>query len=362
MILSRSTGLIPTLLMVALLLGPARVGAQSGGQAAVQTEDPLARALTAYRNLEYDDAAARLRAALAPNAPAGLSEADRKRALMHLGATELFRDKRAAAIEAFRTLMLTDPRYRPDELIFPPEVSALFQETRFGVRAVAVLVPPEAEIRSTADRLPIRIYASSLHEVRARITSATGSPERTLHEGAIGDSLELLWNGRDGLGRLREPGRYLLRVTSRAPDGKDEREVEIGLDVERILIDTLPAPAPLMPSALRPETEVRATGIRPLVYGLLGAAMVVALPATIGGGDQGSSARFGVAGALGVAGIIGMTTSSRPRPIAMNIEWNRQQRDAWSREAERVRAENETRRAGTWLRIRAGRAVTVEIK
>ena len=258
MILRRLAGLGPLLLLsIALMFLPARSGAQAAGQTG-QADDPLARALTAYRNLEYDDAATRLRALLAPNASVRLSAADRQRALMHLGATELFRDRRAAAVESFRTILFADPRYRPDELIFPPEVSALFQETRFGVRVVTVLVPAEVEIRGTSDRLPIRIFASSLHEIRAQILGATGSPERTLHEGAIGDSLELLWNGRDGLGRLREPGRYLLRVTSRAPDGKDEREVEIPLDVERMLVDTLDSPVPIDPSTLRPESEVRA--------------------------------------------------------------------------------------------------------
>ena len=327
-----------------------------------QGDELMARALTAYRNLEYDDAATRLRAALALTGNARLSDADRSRALMYLAATELFRSRRDAAIESIRTLLIADPRYRPDDLIFPPEVSALFQESRLGVRAVSVVVPAQAEIQATADRLPVRVYAATLHDIRAQITGAFGSPERTLHEGAVGDSLLLLWNGRDGIGRLREPGRYLLRVTSRGPTGRDEREVEIPLDIERIVLDTLPTPEPLSPSIFRPESEVRSRGLRPAVAGLLTAAAVVVLPSIIGGGQDGMSLRFGVAGALGVSAIIGLTTASRPRALRENIDWNRRQREEWESEILRVRTENDARRAATRIRITAGRATTVEIR
>lgn len=330
--------------------------------ALAQAEDPLARAFAAYRNLEYDEAATRLRAALADTGRARLSDADRTRALMYLAATEHFRNRRAAAIESIRTLLTADPRYRPDELIFPPEVSALFQEARIGVRAVAVVVPAQAEIQAAADRLPIRVYAATLHDIRAQITNAFGSPERTLHEGAVGDSLLLLWNGRDGIGRLREPGRYLLRVTSRSPTGRDEREVEIPLDVVRIVLDTLPTPEPLSPSVFRPESEMRSRGMRPLVIGLLTAAAVVVLPSVVGSGQEGMPIRFGVAGALGVSAVVGLTSASRPRALRENIAWNRRQRDDWEREVLRVRDENDARRAATRIRITAGRATTVEIR
>lgn len=341
-----------------LLLASAGTPSKLHGQAT----DPLERAFTSYRNLEYDDAATRLRAALAATGAARLSDADRTRALMYLAASELFRGRRDVATESIRTLLLADPRYRPDDLIFPPEVTALFQEARLGVRAVSVVVPPVSEIQSTAERFPVRVYASSLHDIRAQITDAFGSPERTLHEGAVGDSLQLLWNGRDGIGRLREPGRYLLRVTSRSPAGRDEREVEIPLDIERIVLDTLPTPAPLDPAIFRPESEVRSRGVRPLLAGLFTAAAVVALPSIAGSGEGGMPLRFGVAGALGVSAVIGMTTASRPRVLRDNVAWNRRQREEWDREFERVRAENDARRAATRIRIRAGRATTVEIK
>ena len=329
---------------------------------AQQAVDPLAPAIASYRGLDYEDAATRFRAALAATGGASLTAADRTRALMHLAAIDIFRNRRESATEQIRTLLVGDPRYRPDDLIYPPEVSAFFQEARLGVRAVSVVVPAVADIQAASDRLPVRVYASSLHDIRAQITDAFGSPERTLHEGAVGDSLQLLWNGRDGIGRLREPGRYLLRVTSRSPAGRDEREVEIPLSIERIVLDTLPTPESLSPSIFRPESEVRSRGVRPLLAGLVAAGAVAALPSMLGSSAGGMPLRFGVAGALGVSAVIGMTTASRPRALRENIAWNRRQRDEWDREMERVRAENDARRAATRIRITAGRAATVEIK
>jgi hypothetical protein len=324
--------------------------------AVAQRPDALARPMNAYRDLDYDAAATAFRAAIAADGTARLSDADRMRAWMYLGATEVFRGRREAAVDAFRSLLLADARYRPDELVFPPEVSTLFQEARLGVRAVTVVVPATTRIATAGDRFSVRIYATSLHDIRASIIDATGGPVRVLHEGAIGDSLGLLWNGRDGLGRLRDPGQYRLRVTSRSPAGRDEREVMIPLAITRIDEDTLALPAPLPESAFRLETAPATGGTKFLATGLGAALAVAALPSIAGSGSEGGTLRFGVAAALGAAGVIGRTRASRPRPLTENIEWNRRQRETWTRELERVRAENETRRAATKLNIEAGPA------
>lgn len=327
---------------------------------AAQRPDALARPIASYRDLDFDGSATALRAALAVTGTNSLTDADRLRALMYLGATETFRGRRDAAVEAFRTLLLADVRYRPDELVFPPEVSTLFQESRIGLRAASVVVPAETEIRSTADRLPVRIYAASLHDIRATIIDASGGPVRVLHEGAIGDSLELLWNGRDGLGRLREAGQYRLRVTSRSPAGRDEREVIVPLFITRADEDSLAMPAPLAASAFRIEAAAVTGGTRFLVTGLVGAVAAAALPSVAGSGSEGGGMRFGVAALLGAAGAFGFMRARQPRALPENIEWNRSQRATWQQEADRVQRENEARRAATRLRIVAGRAaVTV---
>lgn len=341
-------------LVLVLLASASSLGAQAA-------PDPLATAVAAYTDLDYDVAASRLRAALALTGPQRLNDANRTRALMYLGATEIFRGARPAAADAFRQLLLIDPRYRPDAVTFPPEVVAPFQETRIGVRTVSAALPATAELQIPTDRLPIRIFSASLHDIRVRITEALGAPERVLYDGVIGDSLLVSWDGRDANGQAGSAGRYLLRIASRRPDGTVERELQIPLEVERVRVDTLPWPEPLAPSALRPESEVRATGVRQLMTGIAGAIAVAILPSLVGA-EEGSSTRFAVAGTLGIGGIIGFATATRPRPIPENIAFNRSRQAEWEREVQRVRAENAERLATVRLRIRAERGTTVEIR
>ena len=346
---------LPARIALAMALGLVLIVAPRLG---AQQADPLASALAASRDLDFDVAATRLRAALAATGANRLSDADRARALMHLGATEHFRGRREPATEAFRTLLALNPRYRPDEIVFPPEVSALFHEVRIGVRAVNVAVPPDAELRDPGDRLAIRVYSASLHQIRATVRTTAGLVVSTLHEGAIGDSLDLLWDARQGDGRRRAAGTYLLRVMSRAPDGRAEREVEIPLTLTWDAVDTLPLPpAPSM----RPEATTPTGRFRPLAVGLGAAAIAAVLPNLVGAGNDASGMRFGVAGSIGIAGIIGVASASRPRPLAENIAWNRAERERWEREAARIGAENDSRAASVTLRVRAGRATTTEI-
>lgn len=353
--MSRRRSALTLATLIVLCLSPA-IAPRAQGET-----DPLAAALTSFRNLDYDLAASRLRSALARTGATRLPDVDRARALMYVGATELFRGVRTSAADAFRSLLLTDPRYRPDQLIFPPEVVALFEETRIGVRAVGVAIAPSSDITVPTDRLPIKLFASTLHDIRVRVTTSLGAPERVLYEGVIGDSLLVVWDGREANGRAGAAGRYLLRITSRGPDGSGERELQVPLEVEHLRIDSLPWPDPPARSVLRPETMVRANGMQQFLTGLVGAVAVVVLPSLVGA-TEGSSARYAVAGVIGASGIIGLATASRPRPVPENVAWNGERRAEWARELARVRAANETRAGTVRLRVRAERPVTVEIR
>lgn len=336
------------------------LAAQAQGNA--PRPDPLARPMAAYNDLDFDASAAGFRSVLALEGTARLAPADRRRALMYLGASEVFRSRRDAAVEAFRQIIIEDPRYRPDQLVFPPEVSTAFTAARAGIRATAVSLPQEMRIESAEDRLPVQVYLVSPHNIRVAITDGFGGAVRVLHDGDARDSLDLMWNGRDGLGRLREPGQYLLRVTSRNPEGRDEREVEVPLVIERVGRDTLPIPEPLPASSFRPEAAAASSGTRFVVTGLTAAGLVAALPAVVGADTDGLSLRFGVAAGLGIAGILGMQRASAPRPIPENVEWNRRQRDAWALDVARIRAENETRRTIIGLRIQSGTPRVMELR
>lgn len=343
------------LLLVAFVALRHPAGAQ--GIAPPGTPAALERAIASYRNLEYDAAATQLEALLAPGGSA-IADGTRVRALMYLGATELFRERAAAAADAFTRLLLLDPGYRPDELIFPPEVSSRFDETRRGVRAVGVIVPGEASIISGTDAFPIRLHASTPHDVRVIVLDGRGSPVRLLHDGAMGDSLDLAWTGRDGLGRLHDSGPYRMEVTSASQPGAPPRVVVVPLQLERVLPDTLPLPATGF--ARRPESRPGERRLRPLIVGLLGAAAVAALPSFAADGNEAMPVRFTVAGALAAGGVAGILMSARPQPVAANIEWNRQQAESLQREAARVRAENAARLSRAGLRITAERPRVVQ--
>ena len=321
----------------------------------------LARGIRASGDLEYDSAAVLLRAALGRPAPSALPDSARVRALLYLGATEFFRNNRDSATAAFRRLLLIAPRFRPDQLIFPPEVSSLFEEVRIGTPSVAVSLAPVTDIRTAGDRLSARLYAASLHMITASIVRTGGRPVRTLYSGAIGDSLEVLWDGRDSLGAPADSGSYLLRIASRGQTARVVRVVEVPLDVRAAPSDTVPLPPPIPDSLLLPERSMtRGSGKRPLLIGLGATVAALVIPAFVGGADDATATRFVVGAATGIAGVIGFTRARQPQPIPANIAANQVQRLGWQRRADAVRAENTERRRNLRLVIRAGAARTIE--
>jgi hypothetical protein len=301
-----------------------------------------------------------LRAALARVGADPLPDSSRARALMFLGATEFYRERRDSAVAAFGRLLALNPRYRPDQLVFPPEVSSLYQEVRAGTRAVAVAVPPLTELTTTGDRLAVRLYATSLHEITATIAPSglrTAQP-RTLYAGAIGDSLQILWDGHDVGGVAADSGSFVLRVASLGTGGRVVRTVEVPLEVRTIRRDTLPWP--LIPdSLLRPEHTAAGGAPRALAGGLLTAVAVVVLPSVISSDSKPSGGRFAVAAASGIAGILGFSARRHMQPIPENIAANQAVRLAWQRRIDAVRDENAGRTGAPRTIIRAGPARTV---
>jgi hypothetical protein len=335
-----------------LALAVLAVSLASAGRAQSPAER-LARGLSAYRDLDYDSAAQLLRAALAtPGAPP-LTAAERARGLVHLGATEFFRERRDSAAAVFERLLLLDPRYRPDQLVFPPEVSSLFEEVRLRTRAAVVTVPPLSRIDAAGDRVVAWVYAASYHQVDVTVLRTTGALVRSVYVGGAGDSLQLLWDGRTDAGVPVETGLYQLRVDSRGADGRVVRSLVVPLDVERVRADTVALPPP-PDSALLPERAAGGTGVRPLATGLVGALAVVALPVVMAGGTSGMVERLAVAGAFGTAGVAAFQSQRRAQPIPANIAANQAVRLAWQRRAEAVRAANAAKRQEVHLVVRAG--------
>src|SRR5207247_4747117 len=117
----------------------------------------------------------------------GLADSLQTRALTYLAATELFRGQRDSAVAAFRQLVLLNPRYRPDELIFPPQVTNLFQEVRRATTAISVAVPPVTELRARLDRHKPRVLAISVSHVTVTLPLPDGTPHPRLDRQPVAD-------------------------------------------------------------------------------------------------------------------------------------------------------------------------------
>src|SRR5213593_3042323 len=230
----------------------------------------LRQGVQAYQALEYDAAAALLEQSLGRDSAAGLADSLQTRALTYLAATELFRGQRDSAVAAFRQLVLLNPRYRPDELIFPPQVTNLFQEVRRATRAIAVAVPPVTELRPRLEQFfTARVLASWLADVAVSLAQEDGTPVRELYKGPVADSVVVTWDGRTAAGALADNGRYVLRVTPRSPTPDGPRGRQVLLEVKQEPPDTLPWPPDLTTPPLLPERTSGAPAFRSLAAGLV---------------------------------------------------------------------------------------------
>lgn len=346
----------------AILLTVAALAAGVPAQRAMaqSAEELVEQAVRAYGDLALDDAAWLARRALNMSAGNALPESEQERALMFLGATEVLRNNADSAGAAFRRLILLEPRYQPDELIFPPDVTTIFETVRQQTKTVDLRVPRETDMRLGAERFSAWTYASSPHEVRVEITYDDGRLARTLYTGPIGDSLRLQWDARDASGRAVESGRFLLNVASRDPGGQMIRLTRLPLEVDVRLRDTIPHPFPPADSLLLPEMWDGKPSLEALVGGLSVGMAVLLLPAAVAPEADISGGRLAVAGAVSIAGIVGFVTRRPGQPIRQNVVANDLLRQSWRDSVEVVVQRNAQLRGDVRIRIRAGNPVRIE--
>lgn len=317
----------------------------------------LAQGARAYEDLELDNAAGLLRRALAVQGTGALAPADVSRALMYLAATELLREHADSARAVARRLVLANPRFRPDELVFPPQVLTFYEATRRATPAVFGRAPADTAIRPGAEALTIRLYASTFHDVTATLGTEAGRVVRTLYAGPIGDSLDLHWNGLDSSGTASPPnGRYAITVTSVDRQRRVVRILRLPLEVTQGRVDTLPHPAPPADSLLLPERQPMGPGLRALAPGALAGVAIAVLPSVVANGEDASGARFVIGGTVTIAGIAAFLSHHPGRAIPANVAHNRTLRDAWRREDADVARRNAERARGM-IGIRAGAPV-----
>jgi len=342
----------------ALWLGLGLVAALVRAAAAQSASDLFQQGIRAYQRLEFEAATALLQRTLdlVPRDAANLPV--RSRVLDYLAAAAFFRGNRDSAIAAFRGVLERDPRHHLDDLVFPPEISGLFEEVLRNTQVVVVETAADTGIRVDSDRWVARLLASSFHHVDVALFLGDSVPYRSLYSGPVWDTLTLTWDGRDSLGTVARAGRYTLSVVSVA-GGRPVRVVRVPLEVAVIRRDTLPLPPPLPDSLLLPERTGRGVGVRSLFGGLGLGLAATALPAILANGENPTPARFVVGGAVSVAGIVGFLTHRAGRLIPANAAANQARRDTWRARAQAVGRENAERRRDVRLTVRAGTSLAL---
>lgn len=307
-----------------------------------------------YRQLDYDSASLALRRALAFTGADTLSFTGRDSGLTYLAAAELYRGRRDSALAVFRRLVTHNPVARPDPLLFPPEVTTIYQFAREATKVVRVELPRDTTIRIGADRYRAKLYASSFHSIIASVEREDGFTVRTLYAGAISDTLQVFWSGDDTLFMANDSGRLVFSVASLSPNGRQSRIVHVPLDLVMGPQDTLPSPPPLPDSLFLPEREPAGPALKALGRGAGIGFAVAVLPGLVAGGTSPSGSRFAVAGGLTIAGLIGFFHHRPGRPLPENISANIALRDGWQTQARTTSAENVIRAQQKRLDVHAG--------
>jgi hypothetical protein len=337
-----------TLTAVALLM-PARAWGQNAATL-------LEQGVRAYTVREYDGGVWLLRRALAVEGADALSNAGTARALLYLTATEVARNQRDSALAAARRLILLDPRYRPDQS-FPAPVLAIYQEARRTAPSVSIRASGDTAIRPGAETFVVRLGSSTSPDITANVTSPDGRVVRTLFSGTLRDSVDLRWNGLDGSGKVPAPGRYLIQVTPRNQRDNPASAnwtLRLPLELTQPAVDTTPLPDAPPDSLFRPERGNSKAATRALVPGLIAGAAIIVLPKVVASGQDASSARLIVGGAVTVAGIAAFFSHHPGQRIPANVEYNRNLRETWQRNSQEIARRNADRMRQSRMIIRPG--------
>jgi hypothetical protein len=327
--------------------------------AAAQNPDSLvASGIRSYRALDFDAAAGFLM--LAHRALADRPDtALRATALLYLGATEVYRGRVDSAQAFFSQLVRLDPSYRVDRLVFPPEVTNVFDAARRVTPAVGGRFPRESRFQAGTPGFAPVLLGSTFHQIRVEVQQPDASVLRRVYAGPVTDSLAVTWDGRSVEGQPLASGGYFLVVTSLDAQGEIVRILRVPLDVTNLGADTLPIP--LLPEAeLLPERQAGASGRRALIGGILLGVTTVALPSLLASDGSLSAGRYAVGGAMVALGVVGFLRGRAEVPIEANIAVNDSIRADWQRRADDAQVENARRLAAAPLRIRVGIPQVIE--
>jgi hypothetical protein len=317
-----------------------------------QAPDSLVGAgMRAYRDLDFDLAAGYLHRALTLLADQP-DTARRAEALVYLGATDVFREQADSARSVFRRLVMLDPRYRIDALIFPPQVTTVFDAVRRATPATMMALPARARFLASDGALSGSVFSSTYHQVRVEIQARDASVVRRVYAGPVGDSLAVAWDGRATSGMPVESGRYFLAVTSLDSAGAPARILRIPLDVTAVPTDTLLPPPP--PDLLA-ERSPGNRALTSLLGGLAIGTAVTLLPSAFVSDASPGPGRFVVGGAVAIGSVVGFLSGRRRTETRVSaVAVNDSLRAAWQERAAAVATENQQRRRNAQITVVVG--------
>lgn len=309
--------------------------------------------ITAYRSLEYDSAVVLFRRALAESRDDSGTRNARIEILAYLGASEQLRGQSDSAASAFVNAIALDPRYRIDELVFPPAVTGAFEEARLRTAYIDVSAPADTIIVAGSQAVPLHLFVSAPNEVTVTLVRQNGEVVRQIYSGAITDSLNLRWDGMDATGNDPIDGNMLLQV-------KGLRAVTHGgasslsLSVMKFRVDTLMHPAQPRFAAAPPRRSQQAPAFRALAVGTIAGATAIFLPEIIGKDGSAMPERYVLGATLGAAGILGFLSAKQGARLEQQAAANAKRLDEWRRAVDSVRQENSRRLRSPRLRITSG--------
>jgi hypothetical protein len=312
----------------------------------------VSRGISAYRALEYDSAAVLLQRGLAATGSGAVTGPTRIEALTYLGAIEKWRGNASAAASAFVQTLAINPRYRIDELVFPPPITSAFNEARLTTAYTTIVAPNDVTITAGSQMVEFRLYSSAPHNVEVIVSGDRPATSQQIYSGMVSDSMTLRWNGLDTTRKVAMSGNLAVLVSPRT--GSVRGETRLPLVVQMLPVDTLKTPPrPAAPRAAGVSTS-HDSPLRALALGTVAGATAIFLPDIIGDKSSAMPERFAVGGTLGVAGILGFLKGRQDiRSDAENANAARRY-ELWQRAADSVKIENEKRLATPRLHIIAG--------
>jgi hypothetical protein len=322
--------------------------AAAGALPAQSARAVLGQGIGAYRNLDMVSAAGLLRRSLEHGGADSLGLEERKQALTYLGAAELYRDHRDSAVGAFTRLVNLDPRYQPDELVFPPEVVELFREVRHDSPAIAVEVPTRAAFGPRDRGLPIRLYATTRHATLVTASTVLGEPLDTIYRGAVADSLRLYWTAAATKRHAAPVGGVVISVVSLNRKNEPLRRVDIPVQIMRGASEVLTAPPP---PVMLPERQAWGKPVGRLTLGLsLAAVSLLVIPEV----TSSNGAGVATASLLSLSGVFGFLDARPGKPLPENVVANEVARAQWRARVAAVDRANSARADGQTVVMEIG--------